>query len=328
MADKPGVTGVGLVKRRDFATYVIDFFQRGEQLFAFYRHNYARAVSQSGYTLPMKFITTLTASVVGMGLFATAFAETAPAKNPIKFELPQVGSSASQPAAAAPALVAPAVPAVKYTQAQLMEAYGFLQAAQSHLADLEFTAADVDAMALGMKMALSNETPPFANDGKNVTAQLQEVLGKKKMTLLGKIRDTNIAESAVFFAKLKDNKAVQILPSGLGIEVIKAANGATPKLGQLVKFHFTLTNLGGQVMQSTAGRDPVESIINEGSDMPGMIEGLQKIPVGGKYKLYLPYQIAYGEQGGEGVPPASSLIFEIEVLEVKDAPKEVAPAGK
>ena len=81
-------------------------------------------------------------------------------------------------------------------------------------------------------------------------------------------------------------------------------------------------------MQSTAGRDPVESIITEGSDMPGMIEGLQKIPVGGKYKLYLPYQIAYGEQGGEGVPPASSLIFEIEVLEVKDAPKEVAPAGK
>lgn len=273
----------------------------------------------------MKFITKLTAGIVGMGLIASAFAAE-PAK-PLKFELPQVGSPAAQPAAApAAAPAAPAAPAVKFTQSQLMEVYGFMLAMRMNLPDLEFTAADVDSMADGIKMALARKEPPY--DAKALSPQLQEFIGGKQQALLTKIRNANIAEGTAFFTKLKTNKAVQFLPSGLGYEVIKAATGQTAKPGQLAKFHYTLSSVSGQVMESSAGHEPLEGLVQEGAMIPGMVEALQKIPVGAKYKVYVPYQLAYGDEGGQGMPPAASLVFEIEMLEVKDAPKDAAPAAK
>lgn len=270
-----------------------------------------------------------------MGLFATAFADTAPAQKPVKFELPKAGSSSTQPAttaapatapapAAPAALVAPAAPAVKFTQAQLMEVYGFMLAMRMNLPDLEFTATDVDSMTKGIKMALSREEPPY--DAKALSPQLQELVGQKQQALTAKIRNANMAEGTAFFAKLKENKAVQFTSSGLGFEVMKSASGAVAKLGQVVKFHYTLSALNGQVMESSAGREPLEMLVKDGEMIPGMIEALQKIPVGAKYKLYVPAQLAYGEQGGQGMPPAASLVFEVEVLDVKDAP--AAPAAK
>lgn len=274
----------------------------------------------------MKLITKLTAGIVGTGLFVTAFAQnaSAPAQNPIKFELPKVGSSSSQPAApAAAATPAPAAAPVKFTQAQLMEVYGYMLALRMNLPDLEYTTSDVDSIAKGFKIAIAGQQPPY--DAQAVSPQLQEFVGQKQQALMLKIRGQNMAEGAAFFAKLKDNKAVQILPSGLGIEVVKAATGRTAKLGQVVKFHFTLSALSGQVLESTAGQEPLEALLKDGEMVPGMLEGLQKIPVGAKYKLYVPSQLAYGD-GGQGMPPGASLIFEIEMIEVKDAPKETAPA--
>jgi FKBP-type peptidyl-prolyl cis-trans isomerase len=268
----------------------------------------------------MKFTTKLTAGFVSMGLFAAAFADNAaPANKPVKFELPGAAGAAPQPAA-------PAAPAVKFTQSQLLEVYGFMMAVRMNLPDLEFTATDVDSIAKGFKMAIARENPPY--DAQALSPQLQEFIGQRQQALLLKIHNANVAEGAAFFAKLKENKAVQILPSGLGLEVIKTASGPTVKPGQLAKFHYTLSALSGQVMETSAGREPLEGLVQEGAMISGMVEGLQKIPVGAKYKLYVPYQLAYGDQGGQGVPPASSLIFEIEMLEVKDAPKEAAPAAK
>ena len=264
-----------------------------------------------------------------MGLFATAFADTAPAQKPVKFELPKVGSSSTQPATPAAtgapiAPIAPAAPAVKFTQSQLMEVYGFMLAMRMNLPDLEYTAADVDSIAKGIKMALSREEPPY--DAKALSPQLQEFIGQKQQALMAKIRSSNMAEGAAFFAKLKENKAVQFTSSGLGFEVMKSASGAVAKLGQVVKFHYTLSALNGQVMESSAGREPLEMLVKDGEMIPGMIEALQKIPAGAKYKLYVPSQLAYGDQGGQGMPPAASLVFEVEVLDVKDAP--AAPVAK
>jgi len=275
----------------------------------------------------MKFITNITAGIVSMGLVASAFAADA---KPIKFELPQVGGAtqpaAAAPAAAAPAAAAPAAPAVKFTQGQLMEVYGFMLAMRMNLADLEFSASDVDSMAKGIKMALAHEEPPY--DAKALSPQLQEFVGQKQQALLTKIRNANVAEGTAFFAKLKENKAVQFTASGLGYEVLKSATGSIAKVGQEVTFHYQLSALNGQVMESSAGREPLKMVIQDGAMIPGMVEALQKIPVGAKYKLYVPSALAYGEQGGQGMPPAASLIFEVEVLDVKDAPKEAAPAGK
>jgi FKBP-type peptidyl-prolyl cis-trans isomerase len=65
---------------------------------------------------------------------------------------------------------------------------------------------------------------------------------------------------------------------------------------------------------------------NPTGTIQGMVEGLSKIGVGGKGKLYIPPSLAYGDAGNQGIPPGATLIFEVEVLSVKDAPK--TPAAK
>ena len=123
------------------------------------------------------------------------------------------------------------------------------------------------------------------------------------------------------------------LPSGLRYEVVKAGTGATPKAGQVAKIHYTGSFINGQVFDSSVQRgEPIDLLVQAPSKedprgaIAGMVEGLQKMNVGGKYKLYIPPHLAYGDDGAQGIAPASTLIFEVELLEAKDAPKEPAPA--
>ena len=100
-------------------------------------------------------------------------------------------------------------------------------------------------------------------------------------------------------------------------------------MGQQAKIHYTGTFINGQTFDSSIQRgQPTDMVIKEGAIIAGMVEGLQKISVGGKIKLYVPPHLAYGDEGiPGGIPPAATLIFEVELLEVKDAPPE-APAAK
>jgi FKBP-type peptidyl-prolyl cis-trans isomerase len=145
-----------------------------------------------------------------------------------------------------------------------------------------------------------------------------------------KLHAENVAEGTAFFAKLKENKAVIELPSGLRYEVIKAGTGATPKVGQEVSIQYTGSLPNGQVFDSTAERgQPAEMVLEPKQLIAGLLEGLQKVSVGGKIKLYVPASLAYGDEGNQAIPPAATLIFEVELLGVKDAPKEAAaPAAK
>jgi len=293
----------------------------------------------------MKFTTPFTAGLFSLGLLVAASAQNSgqspSAQNPVKFELPQVGSTAPAPSAATPAAPAPAAPtpapAPKYTEAQVLEVYGYMIGTRMGLAQLEFTPAQVEAMAKGLAEAATGKQPEY--DAQQIGPQVQEFLAKKEQNFMGKLRSQNLAEAAAYFTKLKENKAVQELPSGLRIETVKAGTGATPKPGQLAKIHYTGSFISGQVFdtslqprQQGAPVEPAELLVQTPSQadprglIPGMVEGLQNAKVGGKYKFYVPPHLAYGDEGGQGIPPAATLIFEVELLDVKDAPKETAPA--
>jgi FKBP-type peptidyl-prolyl cis-trans isomerase len=103
-------------------------------------------------------------------------------------------------------------------------------------------------------------------------------------------------------------------------------------MGQVVNIHYTGSLTNGQVFDSSVERgQPVDLLMQTGQIIPGMLEGLQQVPVGGKIKLYIPPSLAYGDEGSQAIPPGATLIFEIEILGAKDAPKEPAtpaPAGK
>lgn len=282
----------------------------------------------------MKFMSQVSAALVTLGLLTAASAQ-----EPVKFTVPGVSTPAAQPAAPAktPATAtAPAAPAVKFTEAQLMEAFGYIFVLQSRLAiqvqALEFTPAQKDALLRGITLALGGKELPY--DAQQIQGQLQEFMGKKQEAFMTKLRMQNLAESTAFFTKLKENKNVVELPSGLRYEILKPATGAPGKPGQVATIHYTGALLSGQVFDSSVERkEPIEVLLqaatgaNPNGAMPGMVEGLLKVGVGGKARLYIPPSLAYGDDGFQGIPPGATLVFDVEVLGVKDAPKE-APAAK
>jgi FKBP-type peptidyl-prolyl cis-trans isomerase len=186
-------------------------------------------------------------------------------------------------------------------------------------------------MIRGITMALNGKELPY--DPEQIQVQLQDFMGKKQEAFMGKLKVQQTTVSADYFAKLKDNKNVIELPSGLRYEIVKAGTGAVAKPGQVVTIHYTGTLATGQVFASSvkAGQ-PVDLLLqiaspqNPGGVIAGMFEGLQKTGVGGKLKLHIPAALAYGDEGNSAIPPAAALIFDVEILAVKDAPP--APAAK
>jgi FKBP-type peptidyl-prolyl cis-trans isomerase len=268
------------------------------------------------------------------------------AQNPVKFEVPGSTDNKQQPAAkpatqpaAAPAKAAPGsapaaapaattpAPAPKFSEAQLFETYGWVLGRQMRLAELEFTPEQVRAMTAGLTSAAAGKDAPANAD--QMGEQLQQALGEKQMRLLTKIRNANLAEQLSYFIKLKENKNVVELPSGLRYEILKAGSGPKPKVGQVAKIHYKLSSIKDQVLQdSNQAGQPIELLLQEGYAINGMIEGLLLTGVGGKTKLYVPAHLAYGDEGNQGIPPGATLIFEVDLLEVKDAPKQEAADTK
>lgn len=283
----------------------------------------------------MKLINTIVAVGASLGLAAAALAQNpAPAassQGAVKFEVPNVGGTSP----AAPGLPSAAPAAPKFTEAQLMETFGYIHGLRLSLAELEFTQEQVDAMARGMARAARGEAP--SAEMRAMEPEIEAMLARKQQAYLTKLRAHNMAETASFLGKLKENKAVQELPDGLRYEVLKAGTGATPKAGQVARINYTGAFVNGQVFSTTSqDNKPVDVFVQVPTKedprgvIPGMFEGLQKTSVGGKIKLYIPPHLAYGDDGAQSIPPAATLIFEVELLDVKDAPKEApaAPAEK
>jgi FKBP-type peptidyl-prolyl cis-trans isomerase FklB len=125
-----------------------------------------------------------------------------------------------------------------------------------------------------------------------------------------------IAENETFLTKNKEKAGVSVTPSGLQYEVIKMGTGPKPTQNNTVKVHYSGTLIDGTEFDSSIKRKepaqfPVSGVI------PGWTEALQLMPVGSKFKLYIPENLAYGaNQAGDVIKPFSTLIFEVELLEI------------
>jgi FKBP-type peptidyl-prolyl cis-trans isomerase FkpA len=130
-----------------------------------------------------------------------------------------------------------------------------------------------------------------------------------------------------FLEKAAKEKDAQKTASGLIYQQIKAGTGAQPKASDIVKVHYTGTFIDGKEFDSSVKRgEPAEFPL--GQVIPCWTEGVGKMKVGGKAKLVCPSDIAYGDQGRPPIiPGGSTLIFEVELLDVKP-PAAPAPAPK
>jgi len=126
----------------------------------------------------------------------------------------------------------------------------------------------------------------------------------------------NKKEGIVFLEENKRKDGVIALPSGLQYQIIKEATGPKPTLNDKVKVHYHGTLLDGSVFDSSVQRgEPFE--FNLSGVIPGWTEALQLMAVGSKWKLFIPSSLAYGDnQAGPAIKPGSTLIFEVELLEI------------
>ena len=140
--------------------------------------------------------------------------------------------------------------------------------------------------------------------------------------------EKNKTEGAAFLAKNKSKSGVKSTASGLQYEVEKEGSGPKPKATDTVKVNYLGTKIDGTKFDSSYDRGqpatfPLNGVIK------GWSEGLQLMPVGSKYKLYVPAELAYGENAPGPIGPNATLIFEVELLGIEDASKAAAkPADK
>lgn len=170
---------------------------------------------------------------------------------------------------------------------------------------------DSKAFAEGIDAVLNGTKPEVAPNEVGVIlnkffTELQEAQSKQA-----------IEDGAAFLAANGERKEVVTLKSGLQYEIMTEGNGPKPKATDKVKCHYHGTLIDGTVFDSSVRRGepavfPVNGVIQ------GWVEALQLMPVGSKWKLFIPYNLGYGARGaGDSIAPYSTLIFEVELLGIE-----------
>ncbi len=172
---------------------------------------------------------------------------------------------------------------------------------------------DLEAFIRGIKDTMTGAQPAIPEaDVEKALDQLRKDVAEKAAQQGEKYKK----EGEEFLAKNKKEKSVTTLPSGLQYIVLKEGTGPIPKATDKVSVHYKGTLLDGTEFDSSYKRNqpaefPVQGVIK------GWVEALQKMKVGSKWKLFIPSELAYGENGAGQIPPNAVLIFEVELLEIK-----------
>jgi len=160
-----------------------------------------------------------------------------------------------------------------------------------------------------------------AKEGKNALDEqmaqgyVMTYMQNRQMEKMKAMYGKNIDEGEKFLSENKKREGVQETTSGLQYEVVTLGTGPKPGPSDLVKVHYTGKLLDDTTFDSSIDRgEPVTFGVNQ--VIMGWQEGLQLMPAGSKFKLYIPYELAYGDQGQGPIPPFSTLIYDVELIEI------------
>ena len=189
---------------------------------------------------------------------------------------------------------------------------------------------DINKAALlsGLVGSLKKETPAIQNSGellqaksmaKQVENQAKQAEAQAKLDEEKKKEYASAIEAGNKFMEANKAKAgVVTLPSGLQYKIVKEGKGAIPTASDMVEVFYTGTLTDGKQFDSNVGKPSVK--FGVGQVIKGWTEALQLMPVGSKWILYIPYDLAYGAQDQREIPPFSNLIFEVDLVDIVKQP--------
>lgn len=176
---------------------------------------------------------------------------------------------------------------------------------------------DVDVLIAGLKDVMAGGAVKLTDDQANEvkTAFMQKMQAKATEERTAAAAK-NRTDGEAFLAANKAKPGIKTTASGLQYQVLTEGKGAKPAATDKVKVHYVGTLIDGTKFDSSIDRgEPAEFALN--GVIKGWTEALQLMPAGSKYKLFVPSDLAYGEQGTPGpIGPNSTLIFEVELLEI------------
>jgi FKBP-type peptidyl-prolyl cis-trans isomerase FklB len=189
---------------------------------------------------------------------------------------------------------------------------------------------NTDALFAGLKEGLAGKEAALSKEEREKTLQaFQKEMMEKQIAASKEAATKNAAEGEKFLAENKKKDGVKTTASGLQYKVLKEGSGAPPKETDTVVTNYRGTLIDGTEFDSSYKRNepasfPVNRVIK------GWTEALQLMKPGGKFQLFIPSSLAYGERGaGQLIGPNATLIFEVELLSIKlpEPPATVAPGA-
>lgn len=175
---------------------------------------------------------------------------------------------------------------------------------------------DQKIMLDALRTAMAGGAPALTQEEANaVRASFQQHMQQKQAAEAAAAAAKNAEEGAAFLAANKGKSGVHTTASGLQYQVLRAGNGPKPKPTDKVRVHYVGTLLDGSKFDSSYDRnEPVVFALNQ--VIPGWSEGVSLMPVGSKYKFWIPSKLGYGERATGPIPPNSMLTFEVELLDI------------
>ena len=171
---------------------------------------------------------------------------------------------------------------------------------------------DLNIFAKGIQDGLSGVSPLLSQH------EIQKTIIALKKGLLEKYKE----QGEAFLAENEKKEGVKSLPDGLQYKVIKNGTGKQPKEDDVVAVNYRGTLIDGTEFDSSYKRGQPAILPVSGGMIPGWTEALQLMQEGAKWKLFIPPSLAYGERGKGIIGPNSTLIFELELVSIKEKPKE------
>ncbi len=177
---------------------------------------------------------------------------------------------------------------------------------------------NISMLTRGIRDAMSGATPAISEEEmRTILSEFQQEVMAKMEVQRKSAGEKNKKEGEAFLAANKTKEGVVTLPDGLQYKILKEGNGPKPTASQTVKCHYRGTLIDGREFDSSYKRnEPAEFAL--GQVIKGWTEALQLMPVGSKWQLFIPSELAYGERGaGQLIGPNATLIFEVELLSIK-----------